>query len=136
MSYHVRADKPAATFLCLRVVKENKNRLWWTMTTFVEGDRVHFVAGSYKGRKGTYLSPAGVVGLSARVKVDADTKPYRSIRWTSFQKTHPIQEPPLQTVPNVTNTNPILEEDRQAIIAELEFLERRMAELRIRLENP
>jgi hypothetical protein len=54
--------------------RKPKPTFWWTMMTFVEGaDRVHFVTGSYKGRKGTYLRPAGVVGLSARVKVDADT---------------------------------------------------------------
>jgi hypothetical protein len=84
----------------------------------------------------TCLNPAGVVGLSAKVKVDADTKPYGSLGWTSLKKTHWIQEPPLQTVPNVPNANPILEEDHQAIVAELKFLERRMSQLRICSENP
>jgi hypothetical protein len=54
------------------------------MSSFNANNRVDIIAGSYEGRRGTYLAPAGIRGLSARVSVDMDSKEYRSLRLASL----------------------------------------------------
>jgi hypothetical protein len=58
--------------------------------TFQPGEQVDIIAGSYKGRQGTYLlAPAGFRGLSARIKVDGDSRESRSLCLASLQATPP-----------------------------------------------
>lgn len=56
-----------------------------TKTQFKRNERVKIVKGTYQGKRGVFLGPAGK--MSARVKIDGDdTVQERTIRLTSITK--------------------------------------------------
>ena len=108
------------------------------MAVYIPGDRVSITAGKLKGREGTYLGPGtGPSKLSGRVRVDDDSKPFRSPRWTSFSKIETRTAPTKEPAQNASSTagNPISKEDITAVIDELLYLEARMSKLRVGLEK-
>ena len=68
------------------------------------GDRVIIVAGSYKGKQGTYKRIAGDGTKSAAIAIDGDTVKERTLRLTSLKKapTEPTREELLREIADLT----------------------------------
>jgi hypothetical protein len=62
-------------------------------------DRVDIVAGSYEGRRGTYLAPVGFRGLSGRVSVDYHLRNYTNLRLESLRAIVPSPPTPPRPLP-------------------------------------
>jgi hypothetical protein len=103
--------------------------------------RVAIVAGSYRGRRGTYLAPAGFYGLSGKVRVDGDSRLSRTLRLTSLEAIEAIVIPPLPSPPRRTpattgarSVSPEPLDSMQDVIEEARAIQRRVTDLVIRLE--
>jgi hypothetical protein len=109
--------------------------------SFRPNDRVDIIAGSYRGRQGTYLAPAGFRGISARVQVDLDSREYRSLRLESLQGIPPIPPSPANEIPasraTTTGRRPVSPEpdSLQDLVDEAREIQRRVADLVLRLEQ-
>ncbi len=111
------------------------------MSSFNANDRVDIIAGSYEGRRGTYLAPAGLRGLSARVSVDMDLKDYRSLRLASLRGIPHTPPSPARRIPaslatttgrRVVSPEP---DSLQDLVDEARDIPRRVADLVLRLER-
>jgi hypothetical protein len=111
------------------------------MISFIADDRVDIIAGSYEGRRGTYLAPAGFRGLSARVSVDMDSREYRSLRLASLRGIPLTPPSPARQIPaslaTMTGRRPVSPEpdSLQDLIDETRDIQRRVADLVLRLEQ-
>jgi hypothetical protein len=107
-------------------------------------DRVDIVAGSYEGRRGTYLRPVGLRGLSGRVSVDYDSRDYRSLRLASLRAIVPPPPTPPRPLPAsrvaTTGRRPVSPDVGQTVdsledlVAEARYIEGRVQDLVLRLE--
>ena len=111
------------------------------LSSFNANDRVHSIAGSYEGRRGTYLAPAGIRGLSAPVSVNLDSKEYRSLRLASLQGIPHIPPSPARRIPaslatttgrRIVSPEP---DSLQDLVDEAHDIQRRVADLVLRLER-
>jgi hypothetical protein len=107
-------------------------------------DRVDIVAGSYEGGRGTYLAPAGLRGMSARVCVDDDSRDYRTLRLVSLRAIVPSPPSLPRSLPAsrvaTTGRRPVSPEVGQTVdslddlVAEARHIKRRVRDLVLRLE--
>ncbi len=110
------------------------------MSSFNADNRVDIIAGSYKGRRGTYLAPAGIRGLSARVSVDMDSKEYRSLRLASLRGIPHTPPSPAKRLPAslATTTGRCIvspePDSLQDLVDEARNIQRRVTDLVLRLE--
>jgi hypothetical protein len=106
--------------------------------SFQENDRVEIVAGSYQGRRSTYLAKVGYRNITVSVKVDGDSRESRNLKRTSIRAfTHP---PPSfgRLIPSTTTGRRPVSPDLdslQDLIDEARDIQRRVADLPLRLEQ-
>ena len=53
------------------------------------GQKVEIIKGNYTGRPATFQGPAGVMGLSAKVAIQGDDRPHRTLRLASLKLGEP-----------------------------------------------
>jgi hypothetical protein len=93
-----------------------------------EGQRVKIVKGNYAGRFATVLGTAGLVGVSARVAVEGDERPHRTLRLASLIVANPPVPSPSTTRSNGSATV-------QSVIRKVEEIEKLMTSLKLDLEE-
>jgi hypothetical protein len=110
--------------------------------SFRANQRVDIIAGSYEGRRGTYLAPAGFRGISARVCVDLDSRDYRNLRLASLQgiPLPPSSSPaliPASLAASTTGRRPVSPEPDSIafLLDDAREIQRRVASLVLRLER-
>jgi hypothetical protein len=99
------------------------------------GQKVEIIKGKYAGRVSTFLEPAGVMGISARVAIQGDSKPYRTLRLASLEHATPPVPSVATTLSNRSPTvdgNPAGLESAICKVAEIEEL---LTSLKIDLEK-
>ena len=68
------------------------------------GQMVKIVKGNYAGRFATYKTPGELLGISARVAIQGDIRPFRTLRLASMEHANPPVRSPLTTRSNVSPT--------------------------------
>ena len=111
---------------------------------FQPEERVDIIAGSYKGQQGTYLAPSGFRGISARVRVDGDSRESRNLRLASLQAIRRPPPSPARKIPvgwlATTGRRPVSPglaqsgDSMQKLLEEVRDIERRVRDLVLHLE--
>jgi hypothetical protein len=96
------------------------------------GQMVKIVKGNYAGRFATYKAPGGLLGISARVAIQGDSKPFRTLRLASIEHANPPVTSPLTTRSNVS---PTVEPDLESVIQKIAEIEKLLTSLKLDLEK-
>ena len=100
-----------------------------------EGKRVKIVKGNYSGRFATFLAPAGLLGISAKLDVEGDERAYRTLRLASLEHANPPVPSPTTTRSNVSPTVDRKQADMESVIQKVAEIEALMTSLKIDLEK-
>jgi hypothetical protein len=115
-----------------RTPTENTQKTQTTPTMHLKnlhhGQKVAIVKGKYAGRVSTFLEPAGVLGISARLAITGDSKPYRTLRLTSLEHANP-------PVPSATTTHSNGSPTVKSVIEKVAEIEELLTSLKLDLEK-
>jgi hypothetical protein len=99
------------------------------------GQKVKIVKGDYAGRVGTFIQPAGLLGISARVAIQDDNKPYRTLRLASLEHANPPVPSADTTHSNGSPTVDGNPADLESVIQKVAEIEELLTSLKLDLEK-
>jgi hypothetical protein len=100
-----------------------------------QGRRVKIVKGNYSGRFATFVENAGLLGISARVAVDGDNRPYCTLRLASLVDANLSVPSPGTTPSNGSPTARDNQTDLETVIRKIQEIEELMTSLKLDLEK-
>jgi hypothetical protein len=99
------------------------------------GQRVKIVKGKYAGRVATYKEPGGLLGISARVAIQGDSRPFRTLRLASIDHANPPVTSPQTTHSNVSPTANGNQPDLESVIQKIAEIEELLTSLKLDLQR-
>ena len=99
------------------------------------GQKVKIVKGNYSGRVATFMEPAGVLGISAKVAIQGDSKPYRTLRLASLEHAKPPVPSATTTPSNRSPTAGGNPADLESVLRKVAEIEELLTSLKLDLEK-
>lgn len=81
------------------------------------------------------MEPGGLLGISARVAIQGDSRPFRTLRLASLEHANPPVTSPIRTHPNVSPTVGGNRPDLESVIQKIAVIEDLMTSLKLDLEE-